>query len=148
MNNAFRLPRHAPQAATLSILTTYALTTLPPSIAQAEGQQKQSVDISAVKKSIAALIENDADRRGDGTSLTGTFVRLAWHCAGTYSKLDGSGGSDGGRMRFDPEASWGANAGLDVARKALEGIKSLYGDELSYGDLYTLAGVVAVEESG
>ena len=51
-------------------------------------------------------------------------------------------------MRFDPEASWGANAGLDVARKALEGVKSLYGDELSYADLYTLAGVVAVEESG
>eukprot|EP00956_Cyclotella_meneghiniana_P035576 scaffold116166_cov30-Cyclotella_meneghiniana.AAC.1 len=151
MNNAFRLPRHAPQAATLSILTTYALTTLPSntSIAQAEaGAKQKGVDISAVKKSIASLIENDADRRGDGTSLTGTFVRLAWHCAGTYSKVDGTGGSDGGRMRFDPEASWGANAGLDVARKALEGVKSLYGDELSYADLYTLAGVVAVEESG
>jgi catalase (peroxidase I) len=50
-------------------------------------------------------------------------------------------------MRFDPEASWGANAGLDVARKALEGVKEKY-PEVSYADLYTLAGVVAVEEAG
>jgi hypothetical protein len=42
---------------------------------------------------------------------------------GTYSKVDGSGGSNGARMRFDPEASWGANAGLDIPRKALENVK-------------------------
>lgn len=50
-------------------------------------------------------------------------------------------------MRFDPEASWGANAGLGVAREALEGIKEKF-PEVSYADLYTLAGVVAVEEAG
>lgn len=43
--------------------------------------------------------------------------------AGTYSKRDGSGGSNGARMRFDPEASWGANAGLELPRKALENVK-------------------------
>lgn len=26
-------------------------------------------------------------------------------------------------MRFNPEASWGANAGLDIPRKALEAVK-------------------------
>ena len=50
-------------------------------------------------------------------------------------------------MRFNPEASWGANAGLGVARDALEPIKEKH-PEISYADLYTLAGVVAVEESG
>lgn len=90
--------------------------------------------------------EDDMDRRGDGTSLTGTFVRLAWHCAGTFSKVDGSGGSNGARMRFSPEATWGANAGLDLARKALESVKEKH-PEISYADLYTLAGVVAVEEA-
>jgi cytochrome c peroxidase len=50
-------------------------------------------------------------------------------------------------MRFDPEASWGANAGLGVARKALEAVKEKHPD-ISYADLYTLAGVVAVEEAG
>ena len=92
-------------------------------------------------------------------------------------------------MRFDPEASWGANAGLEIPRKALEPVKVcplfckclcvLYislllssclqcayiffslmitfalvlllqakHPEISYADLYTLAGVVAVEEAG
>jgi cytochrome c peroxidase len=103
--------------------------------------------IENVKKAIADLIEEDAERRGDGTSLTGTFVRLAWHCAGTYSKVDGSGGSNGGRMRFQPESGWGANAGLGTARQALEPIKEKF-PGISYADLYTLSGVVAVEEAG
>jgi len=50
-------------------------------------------------------------------------------------------------MRFEPESSAGANAGLDVARNALEQVKSKFPD-LSYADLYTYAGVVAVEECG
>ena len=50
-------------------------------------------------------------------------------------------------MRFNPEASWGANAGLDVARAALEPVKEKH-PEISYADLYTFAGVVAIEEAG
>jgi cytochrome c peroxidase len=143
MNNTLRFTRTIlpPAAATLATLTL-----LSPDVASAKSESTKP-DVSSVKKSIASLIEDDAERRGDGTSLTGTFVRLAWHCAGTYSKVDGSGGSNGARMRFDPEASWGANAGLDVARRALEGVKEKF-PEVSYADLYTLAGVVAVEEAG
>ncbi len=37
----------------------------------------KAVDITAIKKSIAELIDDDAERRGDGTSLTGTFVRVS-----------------------------------------------------------------------
>lgn len=65
----------------------------------------------------------------------------------SFSKVDGSGGSDGARMRFNPEASWGANAGLAIPRKALEDVKAKH-PGISYADLYTLAGVVAVEEAG
>jgi len=50
-------------------------------------------------------------------------------------------------MRFSPEANWGANAGLKMARDALEPIKHKF-PEMSYADLYSLAGVVAIEESG
>ena len=96
---------------------------------------------------IANLIEEETTKRSDGTALTGTFVRLAWHCSGTYSAKDNSGGSQGGRQRFSPEANYPANAGLQIAREALEPIKLKF-PELSYADLYTLAGVVAVEESG
>jgi cytochrome c peroxidase len=48
-------------------------------------------------------------------------------------------------MRFPAEASHGANNGLAIARSLLEPIKTKYGDELSYGDLWTLAGVVAIK---
>jgi len=41
----------------------------------------------------------------------------------------------------------GANAGLGVAREALEPIKAKF-PNISYADLYTYAGVVAIEEAG
>ena len=74
-------------------------------------------------------------------------IITAWHSAGTYSKIDGSGGCNGGRIRFNPESNWGANAGLDIARDALEPIKARFSN-LSYADLYVIAGVTAIEESG
>mmetsp|Transcript_5548 Transcript_5548/g.8292 ORF Transcript_5548/g.8292 Transcript_5548/m.8292 type:complete len:324 (+) Transcript_5548:31-1002(+) len=135
--------RHAAPAAAAGTLLALSLS---PAAAEAKVEVAKT-DVQAVKKSIADLIEDDMERRGDGTSLTGTFVRLAWHCAGTYSKVDGCGGSNGARMRFSPEASWGANAGLDLPRKLLESVKEKH-PEISYADLYTLAGVVAVEEAG
>lgn len=105
------------------------------------------------------LIDEEDARRGDGTSLGPTLVRLAWHCAGTYSKVrvalrfgfsitahfefglfsilgkvDGSGGSNGCRMRFNPEAGWGANAGLATARNFLNPLRSQF-PGLSFADL-------------
>jgi len=108
---------------------------------------REELDLDSVRASIVDLIEQDAERRGDGTSIAGTFVRLSWHCAGTYQAADNSGGSNGARMRFDPEASYGNNAGLDKARAALEPIKKKH-PEISYSDLYTFSGVVAVENAG
>jgi cytochrome c peroxidase len=108
---------------------------------------KEAVDLQKVRESILQVIETDAEKRGDGTSLAGTFIRLAWHSSGTYKKSDNSGGSNGAKMRFDPEAKYGNNAGLDIARGVLEPVKSKF-PEMSYGDLYTFSGVVAVEEHG
>lgn len=49
-------------------------------------------------------------------------------------------------MRFRAEGSHAANNGLEFARDLLEKeIKSKYPD-LSYGDMYTLGGVVAIQE--
>eukprot|EP00559_Dactyliosolen_fragilissimus_P009509 CAMPEP_0184861988 /NCGR_PEP_ID=MMETSP0580-20130426/6539_1 /TAXON_ID=1118495 /ORGANISM="Dactyliosolen fragilissimus" /LENGTH=357 /DNA_ID=CAMNT_0027359671 /DNA_START=40 /DNA_END=1113 /DNA_ORIENTATION=+ len=101
----------------------------------------------SVRKSIVKIIEEDLNRRNDGTSLIGTFVRLAWHASGTYSVMDGSGGSNGGRIRHAPEKGWDANAGLNVAMDALEPVKAQHSN-LSYADLYTFAGKVAVEYAG
>lgn len=106
-----------------------------------------AVDNAAVKAAIIKCIEDEDARRDDGTSLGPTFVRLAWHCAGTFSKADGSGGSNGCRMRYSPEAGWGANAGLATARAFLDPLQKQF-PTLSHADLYTYAGVVAVENMG
>lgn len=48
-------------------------------------------------------------------------------------------------MRFEPESLHGANAGLNVARELMEKVKQKF-PWISYGDLWTLAGVAAVQE--
>ena len=39
-------------------------------------------DTTAAKKEILSLIEAEDERRGDGTSIGPTLVRLAWHASG------------------------------------------------------------------
>ncbi|KAJ1939412.1 heme peroxidase, partial [Linderina pennispora] len=104
----------------------------------------KKVNYYNVYKDIADLLE---DEDYDDGSYGPVFVRLAWHASGTYSKKDRTGGSTGGTIRFHPEANYGANAGLHFARERLEPLKKKY-PHISYADLYTLAGVVAVQELG
>jgi len=105
---------------------------------------KSNVDYNAVSRDIAAILPN---KSWDDGSLGPVFVRLAWHASGTYDHKADHGGSAGGSMRFAPESTDGANAGLEKARAFLDPIKAKY-PQLSYGDLWTLAGVVAVQEMG
>ena len=102
------------------------------------------VDYNAVRKDIADLLDNP--RYEDG-SMGPLLIRLAWHASGTWDEKTKTGGSNGATMRFPVEANDGANAGLHIARDLLEPVKAKYPD-LSYADLWTLAGVVAVEEAG
>jgi cytochrome c peroxidase len=82
--------------------------------------------------------------------LQPAFVRLAWHSSGTYDKVTNTGGSGGGTSRLKEELDHGANAGLAVtAVQWLEPIHAKYAnDGLSYGDLYTLAGVASIKALG
>jgi len=100
-----------------------------------------------LKKEIVNIMDNlDWD---DG-SLGPVFIRLAWHASGTYSMHDNGehmGGSNGATMRFEPESSDGANAGLQHARNFLEPLKKKFPD-VSYADLWIYAGLVAIEEMG
>lgn len=76
------------------------------------------------------------------------LVRLAWHASGTYDKSDGSGGCNGASMRQKPEMDDPENAGLDIARNKLEGIKKKYDKEISYADLWIFASYIAIEAMG
>jgi len=61
--------------------------------------------------------------------------------------MSNTGGSGKGTIRFKEELAHGANAGLDKAIEKLEPFKAKYSD-VSYADLYTLAGVAAIEALG
>jgi len=106
-----------------------------------------AADFDAVRNDIVAAIEAEDGNREDGSSIQGTLVRLAWHACGTYDCQSKTGGSSGATMRFIPESAWGANAGLQGARDFLEPIKKKHSG-ISYADLWTLAGCVAIENMG
>jgi len=101
-------------------------------------------DYAAVRSAIEDLL--DVEGYDDG-SYGPLLVRLAWHASGTYDKATNTGGSNGATMRFPLEANDGANAGLDIARKVLEPVKQKY-PWITYADLWTLAGAVAIEAMG
>ncbi|TFY62568.1 hypothetical protein EVJ58_g3782 [Rhodofomes roseus] len=97
-------------------------------------------------KVAANFVPTKEDYEKDG-SYGPVLVRLAWHASGTYDKESGTGGSNYATMRFEPEALHGANAGLHIARGIMEGIKQEF-PWISYGDLWTLGGVCAIQEMG
>ncbi len=109
----------------------------------------ESLDFEALKKDLTELMTQDQSwLKADHGHYGGLFIRMAWHSAGTYRKVDGRGGSNTGNQRFAPIGSWPDNAGLDRARRLLWPIKKKYGNKISWADLFILAGNVAYESMG
>ncbi|RCH84145.1 heme peroxidase [Rhizopus azygosporus] len=106
---------------------------------------KKDIDYERIYKEIAEMLDENPDY--DDGSYGPVLVRLAWHASGTYDKETKTGGSNGATMRFEPESAHAANNGLAIARDLLEKIHQKY-PEISYGDLWTLAGVCAIQELG
>lgn len=107
-----------------------------------------SVQETAYLEEIKNAIREVLDVPGyDDGSVAPIVLRLAWHCLATYDVGSGNGGSNGATMRFVPEITDEGNTGLDIARAALEPIKQRF-PRISYSDLWTLGGKIAIEYMG
>ena len=101
----------------------------------------RTVNLDALKSEVRAALIN---QKVNACPIT---MRHAWHMAGTFNKNNATGGSNGATIRFAPESSDGANAGLHIIRDLLEPVKRRH-PEISYADLYVIASAMAIEFTG
>lgn len=80
---------------------------------------------------------------------TSELVSTAWASASTYRGSDRRGGSNGARIRLEPQRNWEVNAPeqLNKVLNVYEGIKKNFSKEVSIADLIVLGGSVAIQEA-
>lgn len=118
----------------------------PPRVCSFARRHPPLLDLRDLRAAIKSLMK---DWNHDDGSYAPLFIRLAWHCCGTYDKTSQTGGSNGGTMRFPVEQNDPENAGLGKARALLDPLlDNGRFPGMTTADLYILAGYVAFESVG
>jgi catalase-peroxidase len=138
-----------PEALPVDILTQGGLSPDPMGSDFSYAEAFNALDYAALKADLTALMTDSKPWWPADYGHYGPFmIRMAWHAAGTYRTADGRGGANSGQQRFAPLNSWPDNGNLDKARRLLWPIKQKYGKNISWADLFILAGNVAIESMG
>merc|ERR1719174_658417 len=120
----------------------YVVGHISPSGCSGSDTSKKIEDLRSAEKELKTFI--------DTTNCNPILVRLAWHDSGTYDQrikdFPLRGGANGA-IQFDPELSFGANAGLSKALGYLRSIHNKYPD-ISWADLIQLGSATAIEMAG
>ncbi len=138
-----------PEALPVDVLTQGGLSPDPMGADFDYAEAFNALDYRALKNDLTALMTDSKPWWPADYGHYGPFmIRMAWHAAGTYRTADGRGGANSGQQRFAPLNSWPDNGNLDKARRLLWPIKQKYGKNISWADLFILAGNVAIESMG
>ena len=133
-----------PQARYLGKDVPSATFTWQDPLPKADYAMIDNADVAALKIEIA----------GSGLT-TAELVRTAWASASTFRATDMRGGTNGARLRLEPQRSWAVNnpAELTKVLGRLEVIRTSFdkratgGKRVSLADLIVLGGNVAVEQA-
>ena len=138
-----------PKSLNLDILHQHDLKTNPFASDFNYREAVKDLDFKSLEEDLLNLMTEPQDWwPADWGHYGGLMIRMAWHAAGTYRTGDGRGGAGTGNLRFAPLNSWPDNGNLDKARRLLWPIKKKYGNNISWADLFILAGNIAYESMG